>query len=145
MLCLPCNFFLSFFISSFFFIFHFRLCFFFVCNSHDVLGVIAKVRRSPAKRTKFHLKPPPFPWNEQNFALQASTLRPTYIQNTIWSLKCDFFENPTLPNEFCSFYWASANFCDGPLPDPCTPKVTPSLFIFVKIKTESTGIGPLSK
>ena len=53
-----------------------------------------------------------------HFRLQL--LRPQCIQNTIWSpifLKCDFFSKaPTHPNEFCSFYyWASANFCDGPL------------------------------
>ena len=59
--------------------------------------------------------PPPSPRNEQKCALRTSTLRPLCIKNTIWSPKCDFFfENPYLPNEFRSFHWTSANFCDGP-------------------------------
>ena len=59
---------------------------------------------------------PPSKWTEQNFALQASTPKSMCIQNTIWTLKRVFFESPPpLPNEFCSFQWASANFCDGPL------------------------------
>ena len=63
------------------------------------LDSTAKVRRSPAKRTKLvsletPSHPHPHPRNEQKFALQASTLRSMCIKNTIWSLKCDFFEIP---------------------------------------------------
>ena len=89
-------------------------------NKHVLNGhwAIAKVWRSPAKRTKsVSLEIPSLPQNEQKFALQASTLRQKCIQNTIWSPKCDIFEIPTLPNDFCLFHdhWASENFWDGPL------------------------------
>ena len=60
-------------------------------------GAIAKVRRSPAKRTKLvSLETPPSPWSEQKFALQASALRPMCIQNTIWSPEVRFFRKPPL-------------------------------------------------
>ena len=44
-----------------------------------------------------------------------------------WSAIFSKTPTGTLPNEFCSFHWASANFCDGPLakktpaPSPFTP------------------------
>ena len=43
--------------------------------------------------------PPPPPSKQQKIVLQASTLRPVRIQNTIWSLKYDFGEpiRGTLP------------------------------------------------
>ena len=66
-----------------------------------IIGAIAKVRRSPAKRTKLvSLETPPYPRNEQKFALQASTLRPMCMQNTIWSLslKCDLKPPPSQTN-----------------------------------------------
>ena len=53
--------------------------------------------------------PPPPPRNEQKFALQASTLRPMCIQNTIWSLKCDFFEIPHPPKQIL---FVSLGFCE---------------------------------
>ena len=62
------------------------------------LGTIAKVRRSPAKRTALvSLETSPYPWKEQKFALQASAVKPICIQNTISSPKCDFFEKPHRP------------------------------------------------
>ena len=47
--------------------------------------------------------------NEQKFALQASTLRPMCIQNTIWSLKCDFFDNLHPPKRIS---FNSSGFCE---------------------------------
>ena len=43
----------------------------------------------------------------------ASTLG--IIQKTIWSLKCDFFENAHPPKRTLFVHWTSANFCNGPL------------------------------
>ena len=86
-------------------------------NSLGHLGAIAKVHRSPAKRTlldSLSLETPPSPSSQRKFALQASTLRQVCIQKTIWRLKCDFWENSFPPNE-CLFHLASVKFCDGPL------------------------------
>ena len=65
-------------------------------HTHTRLRGHRKSSQKPTETNKisFTWNPLSPPWNEQKFALQASTLRPMCIQNTIWSLKCDFFENP---------------------------------------------------
>ena len=91
---------------------YFNVC---VVNAQDQdhrvrLEAIAKVRRSPATRKIVSLETPPSPWNEQKLALQASTLRPMCIQNTIWSLNCDFFfETPHPPKRIL---FVSIGFCE---------------------------------
>ena len=54
-------------------------------------------KASEMNKISFTWNPLPPPKMNKKIALQASTPRPMCIQNTIWSMKCDFFENPHPP------------------------------------------------
>ena len=81
------------------------------------LGATAKVRRSPAKRTKLvSLETPSLPPKRREVRTSGSNSQTTVSYKHHLKPKVRFFsKTPTLPNEFCSFHWASANFCDGSL------------------------------
>ena len=79
-------------------------------------GAIAKVGRSPAKRTKLiSLETPSLPPKRTKIRTSGfNSQTNVYMKHHLKPQMRFFSKNPTLVNEFCSFHWASANFCDGP-------------------------------
>ena len=92
----------------------FYLCMYFNLTQHCVAQRILRGHRrssqKPSESNKIRSTWNPLPSrNKQKFALQASTLRLMCIQNTIWSRRCNFFENPH-PSKQILF--VSLGFCE---------------------------------
>ena len=78
-------------------------------------GVTAKSSQKPSetKKISFNWNPSPKTNKSSHVRLQLSD--ECVCKTPFEAHSAILFENPTLPNEFCSFHWASTNFCDGPL------------------------------
>ena len=69
---------------------------------------------SLSQNISLSLKPLPPPETNENPHLRLQLLDQCVYKTPFEASSAIFSKVPTLPNEFCSFHWASANFYDDP-------------------------------